>query len=209
MKALNGGKQMRSDWLLPICTGKERLKVDGEKAHSTQKPEALLFRVIASSSNPGDVVLDPFFGSGTTGAVAKRLHRRWIGIEQEEDYVRLARERIDAVSPDEYEEDTYLTYEPRREPRVAFGRLVELGLLAPGSEVYYRKDADRKAVVRADGTLLMDGQQGSIHKLAKQLAGGPANGWVCWYYRGADSGELTPIDALRQQVRNTLKKNKE
>jgi DNA modification methylase len=209
MKALNGGLQMRSDWVLPICTGKERLKVDGEKAHSTQKPEALLYRVIASSSDPGHIVLDPFFGSGTTGAVAKRLHRRWIGIEQQEEYVRLARERIDAISPDEYGDSIYLTYEPRREPRVAFGRLVEMGLLAPGSEVYFRKDPTKKAVVRADGTLSMNGEQGSIHKLAKQLANGPANGWICWYYRQAGSGEMEQIDALRRQVRNSLSQNKE
>lgn len=204
MKALNGDKQMRSDWVLPLCTGKERLKVDGEKAHSTQKPEALLYRVISSSSDPGHVVLDPFFGTGTTGVVAKRLHRRWIGIEQQENYVGLARKRIDAVNPDEFDESIYLTHEPRRGPRVAFGRVVEMGLLSPGSELYYRKDSTRKAIVRADGTLQMNGEQGSIHKLAKQLNGGPANGWVCWYFRQDPGGELIQIDALRQQIRRSL-----
>jgi DNA modification methylase len=204
MKALNGGKQMRSDWLLPLCTGKERLKVDGEKAHSTQKPEALLFRVITSSSDPGHVVLDPFFGSGTTGAVAKRLHRRWIGIEQQPEYVTLARERIAAVTPDTYDESIYLTHEPRRLPRVAFGRLVEAGLLPPGTELYYCKDRGKIALVRADGTLQMGAEQGSIHQLAKKLMDGPANGWVCWYYLNNDSGELEKIDVLREQIRKEL-----
>jgi modification methylase len=209
MKALNGGLQMRSDWVLPICTGKERLKVEGEKAHSTQKPEALLYRVLTSSSDPGHVVLDPFFGTGTTGAVAKRLHRHWIGIEQQEEYVRLARRRIEAVSPDEYDKSIYMTFEPRRERRVAFGRIVEMGLLPPGSEVFFRKDRAQKAVVRADGSLQLDGEQGSIHKLAKQLAGGPANGWNSWYFEADGSYELEPIDTLRQQARKHLSKNKE
>ncbi|MEN8241313.1 MAG: site-specific DNA-methyltransferase [Chloroflexota bacterium] len=204
MKALNGGKQMRSDWLLPICTGKERLKVNGEKAHSTQKPESLLFRVITSSSDPGHVVLDPFFGSGTTGAVAKRLHRRWLGIEQRPEYVELARKRIEAVVPDEYDQEIYMTHEPRRLPRLAFGRLVEMGHLPPGTELYYQKAQDKKATVRADGTLQLGAEQGTIHSLAKQLMDGPANGWLCWYYMDPTSGELEKIDLLREQVRNEL-----
>ena len=204
MKALNGGKQMRSDWLLPICTGKERIKVNGEKAHSTQKPESLLFRVITSSSDPGHVVLDPFFGSGTTGAVAKRLHRRWIGIEQRPEYVELARKRIEGVVPDEYDQEIYMTHEPRRLPRLAFGRLVESGHLPPGTELYYQKDHGKKAVVRADGTLQIGEQQGTIHSLAKQLMNGPANGWVCWYYKDDESRELLKIDVLREQVRKDL-----
>jgi len=132
MKALNDDLQMRSDWELPLCTGKERLKVNGSKAHATQKPEALLYRVIQSSSNPGDVVLDPFFGTGTTGAVAKKLHRRWIGIEQDRHYVKIARERLMAIEPEPYNEAVFAFPGKRNRPRVPFGVLLEQGLLRPG-----------------------------------------------------------------------------
>src|SRR5690606_28502372 len=134
MKALNDGLQMRSDWLLPICSGAERLKLDGRKAHPTQKPEALLHRVILASSRPGDVVLDPFFGTGTTGAVAKRLGRRWIGIERAPDYVGIAEERIRGVAPAEPE--MVNTPSRREEPRIPFGWLVERGLLRAGTVLY-------------------------------------------------------------------------
>ena len=134
-KALNGGKQMRSDWEIPLCTGAERLRINGEKAHSTQKPEALLYRVILSSSNPGDVVLDPFFGTGTTGAVARKLHRHWIGIEKNEAYVRLAEERIAAIQPEPYSVEAFEFPDPRRLPRVPFRQIVEMGLLQPGQRL--------------------------------------------------------------------------
>ena len=137
MKSLNGDLQMRSDWHLPLCTGKERLKINGSKAHATQKPEALLFRVILSSSDAGDVVLDPFFGTGTTGAVAKKLHRGRIGIERDEKYVKLAQERIDAIQPGEYDENVYRDKRRRNQPRVPFGTLLELGLLQPGESLYF------------------------------------------------------------------------
>ncbi len=199
MKGLNEDKQMRSDWELPICSGRERLKVNGQKAHPTQKPEALLYRVLASSSNPGDVVLDPFFGTGTTGAVAKRLHRRWIGIESEPSYVRLARKRIAAVKAGDYAEDLYNTPDPRKAERIAFGRLVEEGLLQPGQKLYFGKEGKQAARVLADGTLKYNGSRGSIHALAKELSGSPANGWTQWYYE--ENGQRTPIDELRKVMR--------
>ena len=204
MKSLHGNKQMRSDWLLPLCTGKERLRLNGEKAHSTQKPEALLYRVILSSSQPGDVVLDPFFGTGTTGAVAKALRRSWIGIEREQAYIDVARERIDGVEA-AGNEDLYDVRDKRRlAARVPFGRLLELGLLHPGDEVYFRAEKRQKAVVRADGKLVMGEKTGSIHQLGRALLdGGPCNGWNHWYY--SDGGEeLKPVDNLRRQARLIL-----
>jgi modification methylase len=205
MKGLNGGKQMRSDWHLPVCTGSERLRVNGEKAHSTQKPEALLYRVIQASSDPGDVVLDPFFGTGTTGAVAKRLHRHWIGIEQEKKYVRVARRRIAAVAAGDYEADTYVTPDPRKLPRVPFGQLLELGLLEPGQELSFGSTGDKTAQVLADGKLQYNGERASIHQAAKQIVGAPANGWELWYYRDHADGTRRPINHLRDIVRARIK----
>ncbi|MDH5506501.1 MAG: DNA methyltransferase [Anaerolineae bacterium] len=198
-KALNDGKQMRSDWYLPICSGKERLKVNGHKAHSTQKPEALLYRVLLTSSSPGDVILDPFFGSGTTGAVAKRMHRRWIGIEREAAYVQLARDRIAAIVPGEFEHDMYVTPEPRQQSRIPFGRLLEAGLLQPGQELYFGKHAQPPARVLADGYIEYNGRRGSIHQIAKYILDGPANGWELWHYQA--NGNRQPINHLRQQYR--------
>ncbi len=200
MKALNDGLQMRSDWLLPICSGAERLKLDGRKAHPTQKPEALLHRVILASSRPGDVVLDPFFGTGTTGAVAKRLGRRWIGIERDPDYVRIAAERIRGVAPAEPE--MVNTPSRREEPRIPFGWLVERGLLRAGTVLY---DQGRRwtAKVRADGLIISAEHRGSIHQVGALVQGAPAcNGWTFWWYE--QGGELRPIDALRQQLRASL-----
>jgi modification methylase len=196
MKTLNDELQMRSDWDFPICGGGERLKRDGVKVHPTQKPEALLYRVLLACTQPGDVVLDPFFGTGTTGAVAKRLGRRWIGIEREAEYCAAAVERIDAALP--LDESALATMQsPRTQPKVAFGKLVETGMLAPGSVIH---DAKRRwsASVRADGSLLSGcGSVGSIHKLGSTLQGAPAcNGWTFWHYEGADG--LKPIDELRQ-----------
>ncbi|MDP6953514.1 MAG: site-specific DNA-methyltransferase [Alphaproteobacteria bacterium] len=198
MKALNDDMQMRSDWLLPICSGGERLKNDGKKAHPTQKPEALLHRVILASTNPGDLVVDPFFGTGTTGAVAKRLGRRYLGIEGRADYVALAADRLRAIEPGR-DIATSVTPSKRSLPRVPFGSLVERGLIAPGAVL---TDAKRRhsARVRADGSLVADGVSGSIHRVAAELQGAPAcNGWAFWFVEA--KGELVPVDLLRQQVR--------
>jgi site-specific DNA-methyltransferase (adenine-specific) len=204
MKALNDGKQMRSDWLIPVCTGSERIKIEGRKAHSTQKPEALLYRVILASSDPGDVVLDPFFGTGTTGAVAKRLHRHWIGIEEDESYVRIAQERIDALRVEPYEETLFdVGDRRRREPRVPFVTLVENGYLNPGQSLYFQRDRSITAQIKPDGNLLLDGFEGSIHQVGKHLMkGSPCNGWLHWYYE-AKGGDLRPIDDLRRAFRKS------
>jgi modification methylase len=199
MKALNDDLQMRSDWYLPICSGSERLRVDGRKAHSTQKPEALLYRVLLASSNPGDVVLDPFFGTGTTGAVAKKLGRHWIGIEQDPEYVALARQRIAAVVP---APAAALDRPPVRERRVPFGALLEAGLLQPGDELRFDRPAE-SAIVLATGQLRWRDQQGSIHHVGRLIAGGPTNGWDRWLYRDPRAG-WQPIDRLRNQLRRTF-----
>ncbi len=196
MKTLNDELQMRSDWEFPICGGPERLKKDGTKVHPTQKPEALLYRILLACTKPGDVVLDPFFGTGTTGAVAKRLGRRWIGIERETGYVAAARERIAAALP--LDESALATMQsPRQQPRVSFGTLVENGYLTPGAVL---TDAKRRfrVTVRADGSLLADGgETGSIHKLGATLQEAPAcNGWTFWHHE--TGGKLQPIDTLRQ-----------
>ncbi|WP_308916189.1 site-specific DNA-methyltransferase [Jannaschia sp. LMIT008] len=202
MKAANDGVQMRSDWTLPICTGHERLKnARGEKAHPTQKPESLLHRVILSTTNPGDVILDPFFGSGTTGAVAKLLGRRWIGIEREAEYRAMARARIDRVVPVE-RAALDVTRAKRAEPRVPFGTLVERGLLRPGEELL-SGNGKRRAKVRADGTLSSGRDAGSIHQLGARLENAPScNGWTYWHIRR--DGRPVPIDALRQQIRDEM-----
>ena len=204
MKALNEDLQMRSDWLLPICSGNERLKEDGAKAHATQKPEALLHRVLLASTNKGDVVLDPFFGTGTTGAVAKRLGRRWIGIEREKDYIRVARARIAAVEPLE-EEAVEITRSRRAEVRIPFGMVVERGLLKPGT-VLVDQSRRYRAKVRADGTLAAADASGSIHRIGAHVQGAPAcNGWTFWHFE-AGSG-LAPIDLLRSRIRAEIGAN--
>jgi modification methylase len=202
LKAIADDVQMRSDWLLPICSGPERLKDEGgRKAHPTQKPESLLHRVIVASTNPGDVVLDPFFGTGTTGAVAKRLGRGWIGIERDADYARAASERIDRVKPANARSLEVLKGR-RAEPRVGFGTIVELGMIAPGSALFSDRRT-HKAEVRIDGTLAVPGAQGSIHKLGALVQGRAAcNGWMFWHYETA--GKLAPIDTLRAQARVKL-----
>jgi modification methylase len=199
MKAANDDVQMRSDWLFPICTGAERLKDEkGAKVHPTQKPEALLARVLLSSTKPGDVVLDPFFGSGTTGAVAKRLGRHFVGIEREQAYIDAAQERIAEVKPLE-QLALELLVSKRAEPRVAFASLLDTGLIKPGTRLF---DAKRRhtAVVRADGTLSSGTFAGSIHKVGAQVQDAEAcNGWTFWHYERA--GGLTPIDELRRVAR--------
>jgi DNA modification methylase len=197
MKALNDDLQMRSDWVTPLCTGKERIKVNGGKAHSTQKPEALLYRVILSSSNPGDVVLDPFFGTGTTGAVAKKLHRHWIGIEQDQRYVEVANERIEAVIPGAYSEEVFAGPKRKRR-RVPFGLLVEAGLVSPGQTLFFTKDKRITATIRADGSLICGEFSGSIHQVARKLTEAPCNGWEFWLFEDRD-GEMKPIDTLRNK----------
>jgi modification methylase len=199
MKALNEGIQMRSDWLIPLCTGAERLKTGaGEKAHPTQKPEALLHRVLVASTRPGDVVLDPFFGTGTTGVVAKRLGRRFVGIEREPAYIAAAEVRIAATRP--LDAEAAATTAPKRsEPRIAFGQLVERGLLAAG-EVLHSLNGRHAAKIRADGTLIAAAVRGSIHQVGAALEGAPScNGWTYWHFRR--DGVSIPIDLLRQQVR--------
>jgi modification methylase len=195
MKTLNDELQMRSDWSFPICGGQERIKRNGTKAHPTQKPEALLYRILLACTKPGDVVLDPFFGTGTTGAVAKRLQRHFIGIEREANYVDVAQERIAAALP--LDESTVTTMQsPTAAPRVAFGTLVETGYIAPGTQIW---DSKRRwsAVIRADGSLLVNGESGSIHKIGATLQNAPScNGWTFWYYETADG--MKPIDTLRQ-----------
>jgi len=199
LKAFNEDTQMRSDWTLALCTGGERLKDDnGDKAHPTQKPEALLHRVILSASRVGDVILDPFFGTGTTGAAAKRLGRHFIGIERDETYAKLAEKRIKAVIP-AAPEDLVVTGSKKAEPKVPFGALVEAGLLAPGDKLYCPK-GDHEARVRADGSLVSGSMTGSIHKLGALLENAPAcNGWTYWRFK-TDTG-LRPIDALRAEIR--------
>lgn len=203
MKALNDDLQMRSDWHLPLCTGQERIKVDGQKAHSTQKPEALLYRLLLASTNPGDVVLDPFFGTGTTGAVAKKLGRHFIGIERDPDYIKIAEERIAAVQP---APEVALTLpEPRRRSRVPFGALLEAGLLQPGQRLVFARDDTVAAVILANGHLQCNGVIGSIHAVARQLSqDAPANGWELWLYE--DAGHRQPIDALRQKIQSQEEK---
>ena len=211
MKAANDGKQMRSDWPIPICSGRERLMVNGRKLHSTQKPEALLYRVLLASTNPGDVVLDPFFGTGTTGAVARKLGRRYIGIEQDEAYAAAAEARIAAVLPPERADDAEALGKivaKRGAPRVPLSALLERGLLRPGQPVYLdgQRDAAYTATILADGSLRgPDGVRGTLHTVAASVAGiESANGWERWHY--LETGRCRPLDALRTRYRLDLEK---
>jgi modification methylase len=195
MKAMNDGLQMRSDWQLPICTGAERMKDErGEKLHSTQKPESLMYRLILSSTREGDVILDPFFGTGTTGAVAKRLGRNFIGIERDRRYVEASKRRIAAIKPSEKIEIT----EKKKIIRVPFGNLVEYGMLKCGDRLF---DQERRfeAKILADGSLKANGDiRGSIHQVGARLQGVPScNGWTFWHIEGARGPEL--IDQLRKR----------
>ncbi len=199
LKALNDGIQMRSDWVLPICTGHERLKDEnGDKAHPTQKPESLLHRVLIATTNPGDVVLDPFFGTGTTGAVAKMLGRDFIGIEREETYRKVAEARINRVR--KFDASALeITGSKRSEPRVPFGQVVERGMLRPGEELFSIGNRF-SAKVRADGTLIGNDVKGSIHQVGAAYERAPScNGWTYWHYKR--DGKMIPIDILRQQIR--------
>ncbi|WEZ84120.1 site-specific DNA-methyltransferase [Rhizobium sp. 32-5/1] len=204
LKASNDDVQMRSDWLFPICSGGERLKgEDGKKVHPTQKPEALLARIMMASSKPGDVILDPFFGSGTTGAVAKRLGRNFVGVEREQVYIDAANARIAAVEPLGKATLSVLSGK-KAEPRVAFNTLVESGMIKPGAVL---TDAKRRysAIVRADGTVASGGEAGSIHRLGAKVQGLDAcNGWTFWHYE--ERGVLRPIDDLRAVIRSDMAK---
>ena len=202
MKALNEDLQMRSDWMLPLCTGKERLRSNGQKAHPTQKPESLLYRVLLSSTNPGEVVLDPFFGTGTTGAIAKRLHRRFIGIERNARYIALARQRIAKILQTEFDPPLFVTPSPRRQTRIPFGTLLESGLVEAGEVLYFGANSEVTARVLADGSLEYDGQRGSIHQIARLIRRAPCNGWEAWYYQDAASGQRLVIEHLRAQIRS-------
>jgi len=199
MKSLNDDLQMRSDWTLPICSGKERLKNDeGNKAHPTQKPESLLYRVILSSSQPGDVILDPFFGSGTTGAVAKKLGRNWIGCDESSEYAEIATKRIAKIRP-EKDLELLRTQSKRALPRVPFGNVVERGMLKPGDVLY---DGRRRysAKVRADGSLVTSDFKGSIHQVGAFVQKAPScNGWQFWY--AEKRGKLVPIESYREAIR--------
>ncbi len=205
MKSLNDDLQMRSDWTLPICNGGERLKgEDGKKIHPTQKPESLLHRVIMSTTDMGDLVLDPFFGTGTTGAVAKKLGRHFIGIDQDTDYISAAKERLDGI---EFNNDATLIKpaNKRKAPRIPFGHLIENGLLEPGT-VLFNSSRRYTARVRADGNLIArnkEGEQrGSIHQVGAALQGAPScNGWTFWHFENEKSGQAVPIDQLRQKLR--------
>jgi modification methylase len=201
LKAGNEDTQMRSDWTFPLCTGPERLKRDGRKAHPTQKPEALLHRIITATTNPGELIVDPFFGTGTTGAVARRLGRDFIGIEQDPGHVRTARDRIAAIRPFEPDETAPLP-SPRRQPRIGFGQLIENGLIAPGTKLYCPR-RKHVAKVRADGSVAAKTAMGSIHKVGASVQNTVScNGWTFWHVE--EAGKLAPIDQLRSVFRQGM-----
>lgn len=200
MKALNDDLQMRSDWTLPLCTGQERLKnADGQKAHATQKPEALLYRTLLAATEPGDIVLDPFSGTGTTAAVAKKMGRRFIGLERDPEYAKVSRKRLAGIPDAGDREALEFTRPKRKEPRIPFGQLVERGLLSPGA-VLESPCRRHTAKVRADGTLISDAHKGSIHQVGAAVQGAPScNGWTYWHLK--TDRKPVPIDVLRQKIR--------
>ena len=198
MKSFNDDLQMRSTWNFPICGGKERLKINGVKLHSTQKPEALLHRIILASSNKNDFILDPFLGSGTTAVVSKKLGRVYYGIEKEKKYFDASIKRVKKTNliKDEYLD---VIKNNKSKPRIPFGSLIELGAIKPGTEIF---DQQKKiyAKVMVDGSIRYKGNEGSIHKVAAQILGAEScNGWTYWHYQVGD--RLKPIDELRQRLR--------
>ena len=204
MKAANDDLQMRSDWNIPICSGGERLKHNGEKAHPTQKPEALIHRIIRACSNPGDVILDPFFGTGTTGAVAKRLRRHFVGIEQDDLYVRVARERIEAIVPPLVPDEMLPPPIDNPKTKIPFTLLLEFGLLHPGATLRLGK-TEHIACLLEDGTLVCGAHRGSIHKVGALMLGKPScNGWENWYYQDKATGEMRILDTLREEMRRLM-----
>jgi DNA modification methylase len=194
------GLQMRSDWRLPLCTGKERLKINGEKAHPTQKPEALLERVIIASTNPGDVILDPFFGSGTTGAVAKKLGRHWVGIETDKKYVSIAQDRIDRVKVIPQPEEIIEEKVKNHKQRLPFIELLRNGSLIEGQVLFFGRSSECEARIQANGNIIYGDISGSIHKIGSLISHGPCNGWMAWYYIDQQTGQREPIDRLRQKA---------
>ena len=202
LKLFNDDLQMRSDWTIPLCTGAERLKdAEGRKTHPTQKPEALLHRIVLGATRPGDLIVDPFFGAGTTGAAAKRLGRRYIGIERDAAYAAAARARLNKVTP-AAAEDLMVTRSKKEEPRVPFGQIIEAGFIAPGDTLV--SPNGRKARVRADGSLAIGDFTGSIHRAGAHVANAPAcNGWTFWSHVDR-KGRETSIDIFRKQVRKAM-----
>ena len=203
MKSLNDDLQMRSDWIFPICNGSERLKHRGKKVHPTQKPEALITRIILSVTNPGDIILDPFFGTGTIGAVSKKYNRKYIGIENEKKYIKFAEKRIKSIEP--IKNVKFIkTIEKKQQTRIPFGRLIEFNLIQPGDILH---DLKKKwhAKVRVDGSIITENFKGSIHSVAANLQNLPScNGWTFWYkYEKKDS---ISIDVLREKIRSELER---
>ena len=197
LKCLNDDLQMRSDWLIPICNGKERIKKKGKKIHSTQKPESLLHRIILASTNKGDTIFDPFLGTGTTAVVAKKLGRAYFGIEQNKNYFISAKKRIHATK--QIEDNNLDTIENNKsKPRIPFGSLIELGVIKPGTKIYDQKK-EINARIMVDGSIKYKDSAGSIHKVAAKILGSEScNGWTYWYYQSGD--RLKPIDELRQKL---------
>ena len=198
LKCLNDDLQMRSTWNLPICNGKERLKKNGKKIHSTQKPEALLHRILLSSTNKGDFILDPFLGSGTSAVIAKKLGRNYFGIKKKKKYFDASKKRLEntMIIEDEFL-DTLKNN--RSKPRVPFGSLVEMGIIKPGTEIYDQKQKIN-AKIMVDGSIKYQQSEGSIHKVAAKIIGSEScNGWTFWHYKSGNS--LKPIDDLRQRLR--------
>ena len=198
LKCLNDDLQMRSDWILPICNGKERLKKDGKKIHSTQKPEALLHRIILATTNKGDSIFDPFLGTGTTAVVAKKLGRKYFGVEKNKKYFQAAKQRINETLEIK---DDYLDILPnnKSKPRVPFGSLIEMGLIKPGTTLFDVKKR-YNAKIMVDGSLKCQKAEGSIHKVAAKIIGAEScNGWTYWHY--ISGNDLKPIDNLREKLR--------
>ena len=197
LKCLNDDLQMRSDWTLPICSGNERIKKNGKKVHSTQKPESLLHRILLASTNKGDFVFDPFLGSGTTAVVAKKLGRNYFGIEREKKYFKTAKQRLEkTIKMEDHYLDTIKNNKSK--PRIPFGSLVELGIVKPGMSVFdYKKKVNAK--IMADGSIKYQNSEGSIHKVAAKIIGAEScNGWTYWHYNLG--GNMVPIDNLRQRL---------
>jgi site-specific DNA-methyltransferase (adenine-specific) len=200
MKHFNDDKQMQNVWHIPICSGEERIKINGKKAHSTQKPEALLYRVIQAASHPGDLVLDPFFGSGTTGVVAHKLQRNFIGIELNPTYVAIARQRIAALPQADVDPALLATRSKRHAPRVSFGQLIESGYVQIGQQLV-SNDGRVVATIKADAQIIWDDQVGSIHRIAALAQAKPAcNGWEFWFAVEPD-GSRVCLDILRERYR--------
>lgn len=203
LKTFNDDTQMRSDWLIPLCTGGERLKgKDGKKVHPTQKPESLLKRILLATTNPGDIVLDPFSGTGTTAAVAKMLGRQYVGIERDKAYLKASRARLKTTEP--IDEDALQVQQSKKAlPRVPFGALVETGWLKPGDRLFSPKRM-HTAHIRVDGSLSTGETTGSIHRVGAHVQQAPAcNGWTYWHYE-TDKRDLAPIDLLRRRYRTEM-----